>query len=96
MDTAHAHTDGPQPHWIRLQFPRRVPLTRLALYLAPTEDESYTPARLAIRLGTGPACLHDVDGGVVEVDLEAGDGWMAVDLCDGEGWVLRVRVLGNT
>jgi len=96
------HSDGPQPHFITIEFPRKVAIQKLSLYLSFPLDDSYTPATVAVRAGTGPSDLQDVR----VVTLEKPDGWLTFDVSaepndDGEGYkpvhayVLQVIVIAN-
>ncbi|THV02764.1 anaphase-promoting complex subunit 10 [Dendrothele bispora CBS 962.96] len=96
------HSDGPQPHFITVEFPRKVAVQKLSIYLSHPQDDSYTPSTLAIRAGTGPSDLQDVR----VITLDKPDGWLTFDVSsepneDGEGlkpiwaYVLQVIVLAN-
>ncbi|KAI0782290.1 galactose-binding domain-like protein [Abortiporus biennis] len=96
------HSDGPQPHFIIIEFPRKVAIQKLSLYLSFPQDDSYTPATVAVRAGTGPSDLQDVRA----VTLDKPDGWLTFDVSsepsdDGEGYkpvhayVLQVIILAN-
>ncbi|KAH9972729.1 anaphase-promoting complex subunit 10 [Lactifluus volemus] len=89
------HSDGPQPHFITVEFPRK-----MAVQL-PTR-RSYTPAALSVRAGTSPGDLQEVRA----VTLDRPDGWITFDVSaepsdDGEGfkpihaYILQVIVLAN-
>merc|ERR1719401_2960850 len=45
-------SDGPQPHLINIQFPRKVRVSELRLYTSFKVDESYTPSCVSVRIGT--------------------------------------------
>ncbi|KAH7103032.1 anaphase-promoting complex, subunit 10 [Auriculariales sp. MPI-PUGE-AT-0066] len=96
------HSDGPQPHFITVHFSRRMPVQKIALYLAFMSDDSYTPQSLQIRAGTGMNDLQDVR----TVVLEKPTGWVLFDLSlepdeEGEGYrplyayVVQVVVIEN-
>ncbi|GJE85662.1 anaphase-promoting complex subunit 10 [Phanerochaete sordida] len=97
------HSDGPQPHFITLEFPRKVAIQKLSIYLCFPSDDSYTPATIAVRAGTGPLDLQDCR----VVSLEKPDGWFTFDVSmepvgeDGEGfkpvhaYVLQVIIVAN-
>ncbi|KAF9020941.1 anaphase-promoting complex, subunit 10 [Hymenopellis radicata] len=96
------HSDGPQPHFITIEFPRKVPVQKLSIYLSHPQDDSYTPSTLAIRAGTGASDLQDVR----IITLEKPDGWITFDVSsepneDGDGlkpvnaYVLQIIVMSN-
>jgi len=96
------HSDGPQPHFITIEFPSKVAIQKLSIFLCFPLDDSYTPSTMCIRAGTGPADLQDVR----VVTLEKPDGWITFDISseardDGEGfksvhaYILQVIVLTN-
>ena len=56
------------------------------MYLSFSLDDSYTPATLAVRAGTGPVDMQDVR----ILTIEKPEGWVTFDVCvepneDGEG-----------
>ncbi|PCH42609.1 anaphase-promoting complex subunit 10 [Wolfiporia cocos MD-104 SS10] len=96
------HSDGPQPHFITIEFPRKVAIQKLSIYLSFPADDSYTPATIAVRAGTGASDLQDVR----VVTLEKPDGWITFDVSgepgeEGEGfkplhaYVIQLIVLAN-
>eukprot|EP00123_Amoebidium_parasiticum_P002607 comp13868_c0_seq1/m.9628 comp13868_c0_seq1/g.9628 ORF comp13868_c0_seq1/g.9628 comp13868_c0_seq1/m.9628 type:complete len:190 (-) comp13868_c0_seq1:103-672(-) len=89
-------SDGPQPHFINIQFLRRRSILHLGLYMDYTQDESYTPQKLSIRMGTH---FHDLKE-LTLVDLEDPKGWYWLDLTEGEhkgvrGHVVQIAILAN-
>ncbi|KAJ7574477.1 anaphase-promoting complex subunit 10 [Mycena floridula] len=96
------HSDGPQPHFITIEFPRKMAIQKLSIYLSHIQDDSYTPSTLAIRAGTGPSDMQDVR----IITLDKPDGWITFDVSpepneDGDGlkpvyaYMLQVIILGN-
>ncbi|CAL1715727.1 unnamed protein product [Somion occarium] len=96
------HSDGPQPHFITIEFPRKVAVQKLSIFLSFALDDSYTPCTLSVRAGTGPSDLQDVR----LFALEKPDGWLTFDVStepneDGEGfkpvhaYVIQVVILAN-
>ncbi|KAI0270800.1 anaphase-promoting complex subunit 10 [Russula aff. rugulosa BPL654] len=89
------HSDGPQPHFITVEFPRKMAIqlqTRRFLHAAA----------LSVRAGTSPGDLQEVRA----VTLDRPDGWITFDVSsepgdDGEGfkpihaYILQVIVLAN-
>jgi len=96
------HSDGPQPHFITVEFPRKMAIQKLSLHLSYKLDDSYTPAALSVRAGTSPGDLQEVRA----VTLDRPDGWITFDVSsepgdDGEGfkpihaYILQVIILAN-
>jgi anaphase-promoting complex subunit 10 len=87
-------SDGPQPHFITIEFPRKMAIQKLSIYLSHPQDDSYTPSTLAIRAGTGPTDLQDVR----IITLDKPDGWITFDVSseafeDQEGlWVFQLEL----
>ncbi len=50
-------SDGVNPHYITIQFPKRVHILELRIYIDIKQDESYTPNKITIKAGNG---LHDL------------------------------------
>ncbi|KAI0249854.1 anaphase-promoting complex subunit 10, partial [Lactifluus subvellereus] len=80
------HSDGPQPHFITVEFPRKMAVQKLSIFLSYKLDDSYTPAALSVRAGTSPGDLQEVRA----VTLDRPDGWITFDVSaepcdDGEG-----------
>ncbi|KAG8999203.1 anaphase promoting complex subunit doc1 [Tulasnella sp. JGI-2019a] len=69
-------SDGPQPHYVTLQFQKKIAVQRLAIYLNFDADDSYTPTKLLIRAGTG---LHDLQD-IKSVSMEQPRGWIQFDV----------------
>ncbi|TFY52213.1 hypothetical protein EVG20_g10653 [Dentipellis fragilis] len=99
---ASVSSDGPQPHFVTLEFPRKMAIQKLSLFLSFPLDDSYTPAALSIRAGTSLGDLQEVRS----VTLDKPDGWITFDISaepgdDGEGfkpvhaYILQVIVLTN-
>jgi len=81
------HSDGPQPHYITIEFPRKTAIQKLSLFLSFPLDDSYTPSTLNIRAGTGPNDLQELR----YVTLDKPDGWITFDVTseptdEGEGY----------
>jgi anaphase-promoting complex subunit 10 len=70
------HSDGPQPHFITIEFPRKVAIQKICINLNYPLDDSYTPSALAIRAGTGLNDLQDVR----MVTLDKPNGWITFDV----------------
>ena len=50
LDT-YWQSDGSFPHFINIQFQRKVSLSKLCIYLDYSLDESYTPKKISINHG---------------------------------------------
>ncbi|TFK19695.1 anaphase-promoting complex, subunit 10 [Coprinopsis marcescibilis] len=96
------HSDGPQPHFITLEFPCKMAIQKISILLKFSQDDSYTPSTLAIRAGTGPSDLQDVR----VVTFEKPEGWITFDVSsepneDGDGlapvfaYVIQIIVAAN-
>lgn len=96
-------SDGSLPHFINIQFLRRVSVSKVCLFLDYSADESYTPKKLSVGSGSS---LHDLfDISVVE--LNEPNGWVTITLNDADSLVsetsadhclrthfLQVKILG--
>ena len=69
-------SDGPIPHIVTLQFPRKTRISELAIYLDVKTDESYTPEVLLIKGGIHIQHLKEI----VQVTLENPVGWIMIPL----------------
>lgn len=69
-------SDGPQPHYITLQFAKKVPVQKLAIMLNFSADDSYTPVKLLIKAGTGLYDLQDVK----TITMDKPTGWISFDV----------------
>ncbi|XP_006459204.1 hypothetical protein AGABI2DRAFT_116179 [Agaricus bisporus var. bisporus H97] len=96
------HSDGPQPHYITVEFPRKVAIQKISIFLSYPQDDSYTPTTLAVRAGTGLSDLQDVR----VITLEKPEGWITFDVSpepneDNDGlnpvyaYVVQVIILAN-
>ncbi|KAJ3145675.1 Anaphase-promoting complex subunit 10 [Geranomyces variabilis] len=82
-------SDGPQPHYITLEFPQRMSLTKLALRVDHLKDESYTPREIGVRAGN---CFYDLQD-VQRFDVgESTSGWVEFNLCEDDENACPLRV----
>ncbi|KAG5650524.1 hypothetical protein H0H81_011929 [Sphagnurus paluster] len=95
-------SDGPQPHFITAEFPRKVAIQKVSIHLSYQSDDSYTPSALAVRAGTSTGDLQDVR----VFALDKPEGWITFDVSaetneEGDGpapvhaYMLRVIVVAN-
>ncbi|KAK6497501.1 anaphase promoting complex subunit doc1 [Arthrobotrys musiformis] len=90
-------SDGPQPHLINIHFAKRVFVKRIRVFLDYTQDESYTPTKIAIYAGTG---YHDLQE-VCILEFHQPNGWQEAPLegvhADGilRTFLIQVCVLSN-
>ena len=73
-------SDGAQPHLITLQFQHPVQLSRVAIQTDFRMDESYTPERITVRVGTR---WSDISTVRTEDVLEP-QGWIIIPLVRGD------------
>ncbi|KIJ51038.1 hypothetical protein M422DRAFT_59049 [Sphaerobolus stellatus SS14] len=96
------HSDGPQPHFITIQFGKKVAIQKIGLHLSYASDDSYTPATVCVRAGTGLSDLQDTR----LVSFEKPNGWLLFDVYmepneEGDGYkpvhayVLQIVVVAN-
>lgn len=69
-------SDGTQPHLVNIEFTQRMILTEFRILLDYQNDESYTPNKLLIRLGSSFQDLQDFH--IIQVDEP--NGWISVSL----------------
>lgn len=69
-------SDGAVPHLINIQFHKKMRLKELCIYTDYKLDDSYTPMKISIRVGTG---FHDLQE-VHVMDLEEPTGWVTIPL----------------
>jgi len=75
LDT-YWQSDGLQPHYVNIQFPRRQTVCAIALYMDFNLDESYTPKRMKVRVGT---TFHNLEE-VRTIDVREPCGWCTIPL----------------
>ena len=75
LDT-YWQSDGLQPHYVNIQFPKRQTISAISLYMDFNLDESYTPKRIKVRVGT---TFHNLEE-VRVVDVREPVGWCTIPL----------------
>ncbi|CAG8690990.1 1574_t:CDS:2 [Acaulospora morrowiae] len=69
-------SDGTLPHLVNIQFPKKVPVVQISLWIDYKNDESYTPNKIVIKAGTNFGDLQDLR----TVELEDPCGWVDIQL----------------
>ena len=53
-------SDGTQPHYVNIQFLKKMRVQEISLYLDFKTDESYTPSKISVRVGNSFYELQEV------------------------------------
>ena len=69
-------SDGALPHYANIQFGRRMKITHVYFHVNYTQDESYTPHTVRLRVGSN---FHDLQD-IASLTLEQPQGWQEIDL----------------
>ena len=70
-----------QPHWVQVHFARRVAISHVCLYLDYNLDESYTPRRMAVKVGmTNQDLVPAIQPPNTLVEFQEPVGWCIVPL----------------
>ena len=93
--TTYWQSDGPQPHLINIQFPKRTMISYISIYTEYKQDESYTPNKISIRIGNDPHDLQQFE----LLELDEPSGWINTELRkDNQNiktFMVQIAVLGN-
>ncbi|KAK0403663.1 hypothetical protein QR680_017055 [Steinernema hermaphroditum] len=91
-------SDGPQPHQITVEFQTLTDIICVLLYLDYKTDESYTPSKVSVQLGSS---ILDFDEGRV-FNFNEPMGWQVLDLRDSsqaqkpaQAFALQLQVIQN-
>ncbi len=84
-------SDGLQPHCITLEFHQPVQLSRVAIACDFRVDESYTPQKITIRVGTRWSDVHTLR----TEEVSEPQGWIVVPLAAVRARVLQILILAN-
>eukprot|EP01023_Acetabularia_acetabulum_P017293 TRINITY_DN1860_c0_g1_i2.p1 TRINITY_DN1860_c0_g1~~TRINITY_DN1860_c0_g1_i2.p1 ORF type:complete len:215 (+),score=17.32 TRINITY_DN1860_c0_g1_i2:70-645(+) len=89
-------SDGQQPHRISISFRQKVRIHSVVIFLDFKADESYTPQKVQIRIGTNMRDMREVR----TVEFEEPVGWVQVPLCQKGGkcaqtFMVQIVVLCN-
>ncbi|EGG03308.1 uncharacterized protein MELLADRAFT_29060, partial [Melampsora larici-populina 98AG31] len=88
-DSIHTlwQSEGPQPHFIRIEFPKKTAVSRISIFVDVSMDDSYTPCRLSIAVGSFKQDLQQIK----QLDLRNPRGWQDIKL----GHLFQIAVLAN-
>lgn len=89
-------SDGRQPHLVNILFHRKTAIEVIYIYLDYQQDESYTPDRISVRVGSPFGDLREL----VRFSLEQPSGWVRIPTRDTAGrpvrtFFLQIAVLSN-
>eukprot|EP00047_Mylnosiga_fluctuans_P014762 m.40958 g.40958 ORF g.40958 m.40958 type:complete len:177 (-) comp5644_c0_seq3:144-674(-) len=88
-------SDGPQPHLVNIQFHRKTVIHSVRVYVDFKQDESYTPNKLSVRVGTNFYDLKEIS----ILELNEPSGWIEIALQSPEkpvrAFLVQLAVLSN-
>ena len=95
LDT-YWQSDGVQPHWVAVEFPKKTNVRKIGIYMDYIQDESYTPSKISILSGYSFDDIKEE----VELDLYEPKGWKFVDLFSEEQnyirtFILQIKIANN-
>lgn len=95
LDT-YWQSDGPQPHLVNIQFRRKTSIQGIWIYADYKLDESYTPNRVSVRVGSNFHDLQELEA----VDLNEPTGWVHISTEDAHSRPIRtffvqIAILSN-
>jgi len=73
-------SDGDQPHYINIQFHKKMTIQEVAFQVSFKLDETYTPNEVSIRSGTTFNDLIEIK----KLSFNKAEGWITVQLSDDE------------
>eukprot|EP00088_Acartia_fossae_P024932 TRINITY_DN25774_c0_g2_i1.p1 TRINITY_DN25774_c0_g2~~TRINITY_DN25774_c0_g2_i1.p1 ORF type:complete len:172 (-),score=35.41 TRINITY_DN25774_c0_g2_i1:47-562(-) len=82
-------SDGQLPHLVNVQFKKKTTVQDVALYTDYKLDESYTPTRISVRVGTNFNDLQEIE----VVDISEPSGWIVIPLKDINEKLIRTFML---
>lgn len=82
-------SDGQLPHLVNIQFQRKTTVSDILIYTDYKMDESYTPSRISVRIGTHFNDLQEID----VIVLTEPSGWIRVPIKDIRGTPIRVFMI---
>eukprot|EP01095_Lingulamoeba_sp_RSL-Kostka_P016112 TRINITY_DN7732_c4_g1_i1.p1 TRINITY_DN7732_c4_g1~~TRINITY_DN7732_c4_g1_i1.p1 ORF type:complete len:214 (-),score=52.44 TRINITY_DN7732_c4_g1_i1:63-704(-) len=75
LDT-YWQSDGPAPHQVNIQFPKKVWVDEVRIYTDRKVDESYTPCKISIRAGSHFNDLEEINVWEIKEPM----GWLSFSL----------------
>ncbi|XP_022647760.1 anaphase-promoting complex subunit 10-like isoform X1 [Varroa jacobsoni] len=89
-------SDGPQPHLVNIQFRRKTLVDQLSIYTDFKLDESYTPNRISVRVGSHFHDLQELD----VVELQEPSGWVNIPILQNnrqpiKTFFIQIAILSN-
>ncbi|KAI6646595.1 Anaphase-promoting complex subunit 10 isoform X1 [Oopsacas minuta] len=89
-------SDGVQPHWVAVEYPKKTNIRKIGIYMDYLQDESYTPSKITILSGYTFLDLK-VE---TELDLYEPKGWRFVELFDEDhnyirAFILQIKITNN-
>ncbi|XP_044747864.1 anaphase-promoting complex subunit 10 [Coccinella septempunctata] len=89
-------SDGQLPHLINIQFQRKTTISDIYIYTDARLDESYTPSRISIRVGTHFNDLQEIEVIVLSEPI----GWTHIPIKDIRGkpirlFMIQIAVINN-
>ncbi|XP_023319594.1 anaphase-promoting complex subunit 10 [Eurytemora carolleeae] len=88
-DAKSRNSDGQLPHLVNIQFKRKTTIQDVALYTDFKLDESYTPTRISVRVGTNFNDLQEIE----VIDISEPNGWIIIPLKDMNDKLVRTFML---
>jgi len=88
LDT-YWQSDGHLPHLVNIQFKRKTTIHDVAIYTDFKLDESYTPTKISVRVGTNFNDLQEIE----VVDIQEPSGWIVIPLKDINDKLIRTFML---
>jgi len=82
-------SDGHLPHLVNVQFKRKTTVQDVAIYTDYKLDESYTPTKISVRVGTNFNDLQEIE----VVDIQEPSGWIVIPLKDINDKLIRTFML---
>ncbi|KJE89922.1 hypothetical protein CAOG_01323 [Capsaspora owczarzaki ATCC 30864] len=93
--TTYWQSEGQQPHHISVQFEKRMAIQEVWLYLNYKSDESYTPSKITLAVGTNVLDLEECS----ILSVTQPDGWVCFPLPAGTdlvyGNLFRMFITAN-
>ncbi|XP_017775981.1 PREDICTED: anaphase-promoting complex subunit 10 isoform X1 [Nicrophorus vespilloides] len=75
-------SDGQLPHLVNIQFQRKTTVSDIYIYTDYKLDESYTPSRISIRVGTHFNDLQEIEVIILSEPSDGVSGWVHIPIKD--------------